>query len=146
MESVKLVNRSIDEIPIGAKATFTKTISDFDIATFGGILCSWHPIHMDDEWTRANTQFPNRIAHGLLTGALVSNPNWRLMDELGLPRTALLSTTSKYIRPVSIGDTITITVEVAEKFPEKKRIRMATVATNQRGEVVMVGEIMEHVL
>jgi 3-hydroxybutyryl-CoA dehydratase len=44
--------------------------------------------------------------------------------------------------PVTIGDTITATVEVIEVIREKKRVRLKTVCTNQDQVVVLDGEAL----
>ena len=100
---------------------------------------------MDGDWARANTPFPDRVAHGVMTTALMSPPIAAFCERWQI-RTALLSTSSKYIRPVVAGDEITTVIEVVEKIDERRRIRLEAKATNQRGEVVMVGEAVEQVL
>ena len=68
-----------------------------------GAIQSFNPLHFDGDWTRANTDFPNRIAHGVMTAALMSKPLAQLCE----------------LKPVIIGDIITATVTLAEKFDEK---------------------------
>ncbi len=46
----------------------------------------------------------------------------------------------RFVAPVMIGDTITVTYEVKEIEAERRRSRSALTATNQRGEVVGVAE------
>ncbi len=100
---------------------------------------------MDGDWARANTPYPDRIAHGVMTTALVSKSLVQLFERFKT-RTALLSTASKYIRPVVAGDTITTTVRLVEKIDDRQRIRFEVEAKNQNGDVVMVGELLELVL
>ena len=75
---------------------------------------------------------------------------WRLplprLCERWKIRTALVSTSSKYIRPVVAGDTVTTVVRLVEKIDARKRIRFEIESKNQRGEVVMVGEMVEQAL
>jgi acyl dehydratase len=42
-------------------------------------------------------------------------------------------------RPVRIGDTITVELNVTEKLPEKKFVKMTSIARNQHGKVVVSG-------
>jgi 3-hydroxybutyryl-CoA dehydratase len=44
-----------------------------------------------------------------------------------------------FIAPVKIGDTIEVTVTVAEKRDDKRIIKLRTTASNQRGEIVIDG-------
>ena len=82
---------------------------------------------------RANTHFPDRIAHGVMTTALMSKPLVQFCERFKI-RTALLSTNSKYIRPVVAGDTVTTTIQLTEKLDERKRIRFEVKCTNQNGD------------
>lgn len=136
---------TLDDVPLGASESLTRTITAADIDNFAQTIGSQHPIHMDDEWARTHTKFPGRLAHGVMMAALLSRPLASLVERLRL-NTALLSTSAKFVAPVLVGDTITVEVKVAEKIPERKRLKFAVEARNQRGEVVMVGEAQEQLL
>ena len=41
------------------------------IDTLASTIESFNLIHMDSQWARADTPFPNRIAHGFLTSSLM---------------------------------------------------------------------------
>ena len=134
-----------EDVPLGASASGSQTVDGIAIDAFASAINSFNPIHMDGDWARANTRYPDRIAHGVMTTALMSNPIARFCEDWRI-RTALLSTSSKYIRPVIAGDTVTTTIRLTEKIDEKKRMRFSVESTNQRGEVVMVGEAVEQAL
>jgi len=55
------------------------------------------------------------------------------------PGTIYLGQTMRFARPVKIGDTITVHVEILEKLP-KNRVRVGTNVSNQNGELVVEGE------
>lgn len=134
-----------ESLPIGAAESSSQIIDGAAIDAFAGAIQSFNPIHMDGDWARANTPYPDRIAHGVMTTALMSRPLVQFCERYKI-RTALLSTTSKYIRPVVAGDTITTMVRLVEKIDARKRIRFEIEAKNQNGEVVMVGEMLEQAL
>ncbi len=134
-----------EELPLGAEESSSQLIDGDAIDSFARSIQSFNPIHMDGDWARANTPYPDRIAHGVMTTALMSRPLVQFCERFKV-RTALLSTTSKYIRPVIAGDTITTTVRLIEKIDEKKRIRFEVQSKNQSGDVVMVGELLEQAL
>jgi 3-hydroxybutyryl-CoA dehydratase len=46
----------------------------------------------------------------------------------------------KFIRPVRIGDTITVQATVIERNDAKRRLTLHTTVTNQRGELIIDGE------
>ncbi|MGF7163687.1 acyl dehydratase [Rhodoligotrophos appendicifer] len=80
-----------------------------------------------------------------MTSALMSKPIVQFCERFRV-RTALLSTSAKYLRAVVIGDTVTTVVRLAAKDDEKRRIRFEVQARNQRGELVQTGEAIERAL
>ena len=90
-----------------------------------------------DEEVASRSQFGGRIAHGMLTAGLVSAA---IASKLPGPGAIYLSQSLRFTRPVRIGDTVTVKLEVLELIAAKRRVRLATVCTNQNGETVMDGE------
>ncbi len=134
-----------EEIPLDVVETFTRIVDGASIDAFAQAIQSFNPIHMDSDWARANSPFPDRIAHGLMTSALVSRPIANFAERFKL-RTVLISSTAKYIRPVVAGDTVTTTLRLIEKIDARKRLRFEVESRNQRGEIVMVGEAVEQAI
>lgn len=128
--------KTIDEIEVGETARFTKTITQYDVSAFAGITGDFNPLHVDHEYA-ADSRFGRPLAHGALLCGLVSN-----VLGMQLPGTGALyaSQSLAFKRPVYLGDTITAEVEVAERIPEKNRVRFVTRCLNQDGEIVAEGE------
>ncbi|HNH10464.1 MAG TPA: MaoC/PaaZ C-terminal domain-containing protein, partial [Leptospiraceae bacterium] len=61
--------KTFEEIQIGEKASFTKTITETDVYMFAGISGDFNPLHVDEEYAKT-TQFRTRIAHGGLAASL----------------------------------------------------------------------------
>ena len=91
-----------EDIQIGDTATFSKTISEFDIYQFAGITGDFNPMHINEEFADT-TIFEDRIAHGLLTGSFISTV---LGMKLPGPNSIYLSQSFSFTAPVKIGDTI----------------------------------------
>lgn len=127
---------SYEEIRIGDKASFTKTISESDVYQFAGITGDFNPVHVNSEFAN-QTIFKERIAHGLLTAGFISAV---LGMKLPGPDTIYLSQKVDFKSPVKIGDTITAEVEVLEKKDPKKIIRLRTIVKNQLDQIVIDGE------
>ncbi|MDR4947237.1 MaoC family dehydratase [Neobacillus cucumis] len=125
-----------DDIQIGDTATFSKTVSEFDIYQFAGLTGDFNPMHIDADFAK-KTFFKERIAHGLLSGSFISTV---LGMKLPGPNTIYLSQNFKFIAPVKIGDTIKVIVEVMEKRDDKKLITLKTQVRNQSEELVVDGE------
>ena len=125
-----------EEIQIGDKASFTKTVSESDVYQFAGITGDFNPIHINSEHAR-NTIFKERIVHGILTTGLISAV---IGTKLPGTDTIYLSQKVDFKAPVKIGDTVTAEVEVLEKKDRKKIIRLRTIVKNQLDEIVVDGE------
>jgi 3-hydroxybutyryl-CoA dehydratase len=128
--------KSFDQFKVGDQARFRKTIVESDVYLFAGITGDLNPVHVDAEFA-GTTVFGSRVAHGMLTGGLISAV---LGTRLPGPGTIYLSQTLKFLLPVYPGDTITAEVEVVEKIAGKNRLRLRTTCYNQKGEAVLDGE------
>ena len=134
-----------EDLPLSAEASASQLIDGPAIDAFAHAIQSFNTVHMNGDWARENTHYPDRIAHGVMTTALMSQPLVQFCEQYKI-RTALLTSSSRYTRAVIAGDTVTTTVRLAEKIDGKKRIRFEVEAKNQNGEVVMIGELLEQCL
>ncbi len=125
-----------EEIQVGDTDSFTKTITDYDIVQFARLTGDFNPVHLDSEYAK-KTLFKERIAHGILSGSIISTV---LGMRLPGPNTIYLSQNFKFLAPVKIGDTIKANVEVVEKRDDKKLIKLKTQVKNQHEETVVDGE------
>ena len=135
---VKVIKKELmyEDIQIGDTDSFTKTITEYDIVQFARLTGDFNPVHLDPEYAKT-TPFKERIAHGILSGSIISTV---LGMRLPGPNTIYLSQNFKFLLPVKIGDTIKAHVEVVEKRDEKKIIKLKTKVINQHQEVVVDGE------
>lgn len=127
-----------EDIEIGDTASFSKTIGEIDVYQFAGITGDFNPMHMNKEYAKT-TVFKERIVHGMLTASFISTV---LGMKLPGPNTIYMEQNVRFLAPVHIGDTITVTVTVIAKDDTKKRIRLRTTVTNQEGKVVVDGEAL----
>lgn len=116
-------------------ACLSKTVSEADILMFAGVSGDTNPVHLDAEFA-ASTMFGGRIAHGMLSAALISAV---FGTRLPGPGCIYLSQTLKFKAPVKIGDTVVARVTVKELKVEKRRAVFSTVCT-VGGTVVLDGE------
>ena len=128
--------KSINEINIGDKSSYSRTVTETDVVLFGGVSGDLNPAHFNEEYCK-ETMFKGRIAHGMLSAGYISTV---LGMQLPGPGTIYLSQEVKFIAPVRFGDTITATVEVVEKIEDKNRIVLETICVNQQGKVVIKGK------
>lgn len=132
----RMAGLTIEQVAVGRTEEFTKTISESDVYGFAGITGDFNPVHVDQVAAEAS-MFGERIAHGMLTAALISTV---IGMKLPGPGCIYLSQSLRFKAPVRFGDTITARAEVAEVLTEKNRLRLTTRCVNQKGEVVAEGE------
>lgn len=125
-----------DQLAVGQSAEFAKTVTETDVVLFAGITGDLNPAHID-QVAAERGRFGGRIAHGMLSAGFISAA---LAMKLPGPGTIYLSQSLRFTRPVLIGDTVTARVEILELVAAKRRARLATTCTNQRGETVLDGE------
>src|SRR5258707_389482 len=121
---------------VGARATTERTITDADIVRFAEVSGDRNPIHLDEEYA-ARSPFGRRVAHGFLTGSMISA---MIGMDLPGPGSIYLGQTMKFLAPVAIGDTVTVSVEIIGVREDKRILTLRTDATNQDGVLVLTGE------
>lgn len=118
-----------------------RTITETDVVNFAGLSGDYNPLHTNEQYAKT-TIFGRRIAHGVLGIALMVGFN----QSLGITEEtmhAFLGLEWDFLRPVFIGDTLHLEIEVESKRESKKddrgivnfRCRMV----NQHGEVAQEG-------
>ena len=118
-----LRNHTFDELALGDSASLQRTLTADDIALFAVMSGDVNPQHLDPEFA-ASTRFHGVIAHGLWGGALISAV---LGTQLPGPGTVYGAQSLKFLRPVRVGDTLTITVTVSERDEAHRRVKLADV-------------------
>ena len=128
-------NVTYDEISIGQVARMSRQLTIADIQAFAAVSGDINPAHLDADYAN-DTVFHGVIAHGMWSGALISA---LLGTEFPGPGTIYLNQDLHFIRPVRIGDTLTVTVTVTTKDDAKKRLTLDCDVVNQHGEKVVTG-------
>jgi 3-hydroxybutyryl-CoA dehydratase len=126
-----------EDLSVGLTESFAKTVASSDVVGFAEVTGDRNPIHLSEHFA-AKTTFGTRIAHGLYTASLISA---LLGTRLPGPGAVYLSQTLNFRAPVKIGDTVTVTVTVAELLPEKSRARLACMCRVGE-ETVLDGEAL----
>lgn len=130
--------KTVESIPLGAKAYFSKTITEGDVALFAGITGDFAPLSINQEFAE-QTSFGSRIVQNMLIATLT----WPVSTELVSPGAVTITQEGTFFRPVYVGDTITVVGEVTEKIFEKKIVIVKTTCYNQNDEIVMDGSAVE---
>ena len=120
----------------------SRTVSAADIAAFAGLSGDFSPLHTDDEWTRENTPFSGRIAHGALVFSVSQGLRTPVVDDIAV--IAFLGFERTLAGPIYPGDTITARWTVAQvrrsrSRPDRGIARLSVAVVNQDGTVVQRG-------
>lgn len=122
---------------IGSKVSFSKTVGESDIYLFAGITGDFSPNHVNSEYMKA-TPYGRIIAHGVLVMGFMSTTSTKILDLIDRPAVSYGYDRVRFVKPVFVGDTITVTYEVVQQDLEAAKTFSQVTATNQRGEVVAV--------
>lgn len=122
--------------------TFSKTVSESDVYLFAGITGDLSPNHVNAEFMKT-TPYGQRVAHGALLVGYMSAAS-SLAVERGLKVIDGMSPVSlgydrvRFLKPVFIGDTITVAYNVTRTDTEARRSYAGIAVTNQHGETVAI--------
>lgn len=120
----------------GDRFFIKKKITDSVIRTFAELSGDNNPIHLDDD-AAALTPFGRRVAHGMISGALISAV---LGIKIDPGKIVYLSQTMKFTAPVFVDDVITAEAEVVNVREDKPIVTLSTVCRNEDGATVVEGE------
>ena len=124
-------------LKVGDKVVLSVEITEEMVQKFAEVSGDFNPIHIDEEYA-SKTRFKRRIAHGILSAALISRA---LGQNLG-PGGIYLSQSLKFMTPVFIGDTVSIELTVTNIREERGIGSVETLVKNQNGELCVKGEAM----
>lgn len=131
----------------GDKVTFAKTVGETDIYMFAGITGDFSVNHVNDQYMK-QSKYGQRIAHGALMVGFMSTCSTMMIEKCNGTSgdetpVSLGYDKLRFIGPVFIGDTVTLTYTIAEVDPVKRRSIANLEVINQHDKLVAVGR---HVL
>ena len=142
-----MTTKFFDDLQIGEKEkTAGRTITEADVVNFAGLSGDFNAVHIDKEFAK-NTFFGKRIAHGILVFAVASGLFTQSRMNISIKENvlALMEINWKFLKPVFIGDTIHLEVEIMEKKETSKPDRGVVIkrrtVVNQNGDIVQQGDV-----
>ncbi len=127
--------KTLSELTIGDRVEIPYTIEDQHVRLFAEATGDCNPIHLDESYAAAS-RFGRRVAHGVLLSGIVSGILGMQFPGLG---TVAREMTSKFLKPVYIGETVTIVAEVTEKVEKINLCRIAFKVLNAENVLVANG-------
>ncbi|MBV8467530.1 MAG: bifunctional enoyl-CoA hydratase/phosphate acetyltransferase [Burkholderiales bacterium] len=129
-------NRTFDEIAMGDGAKLTRTLQLEDIQLFAVMSGDVNPSHLDPEYAQ-NGRFHGLVAHGMWGAALISCV---LGTHFPGPGTVYVGQSLQFIRPVHLGDTLTVEVVVTAKHSDNGHLVLHCRCMNQDGLTAIEGD------
>lgn len=136
---MRTVARYFEQYELGAERVTTgRTVTESDVVLHAGQTGDWFPHHVDAEWC-ATQSFGQRIAHGTL---VLSVAIGMTADEINPHATSYGYDRVRFVAPVHIGDTITVTAAISAKrdhpkYADRGLVDEQVTVTNQHGRTVL---------
>ncbi|MGI6083922.1 MAG: MaoC family dehydratase [Acetivibrionales bacterium] len=124
---------------IGDAFTFSKTVGETDVYLFAGITGDFNNNHINEEYM-SNTVYKKRIMHGALGVGFMSTASSVALNAQKLVAVSAGYDRIRFIKPVFIGDTVTVKYTIEEKDEEKMKTVANVELFNQNGELCTVGK------
>ncbi len=131
----RIENRTYEEIEVGDSARVTRRLTRRDIDLFATVSGDINPTHVDAAFA-ASDEFHGVIAHGMWGASLISTV---LGTELPGPGTVYLQQSLRFLGPIALGDTVTVTVTAREKHAQHHQISFDCLCANQHAQVLIDG-------
>lgn len=128
-------NVTFDELTVGQSARLFRTLTLEDIQAFAAVSGDTNPAHVDPEYAN-DTLLHGVVGHGMWSAALISA---LLGTRFPGPGTIYVDQVLHFVRPVRVGDTLSVVVTVLTKHAENKHVDLDCQVTNQKGERVLHG-------
>ena len=129
-------------VKIGSKTTFSKTISESDVYLFAGITGDFSPNHINRQYMERSS-YGRLMAHGALLVGFMSTVSTMAIAETREADEIPVSVgydRIRFLHPVFLGDTVTVTYKIIEIEHSRKRSYADIELINQNRELVAVAK------
>jgi 3-hydroxybutyryl-CoA dehydratase len=129
-------------VKVGDSVTFAKTVGESDVYGFAGITGDFSANHVNEQYM-AGSKYGRRIAHGALLVGYMSACSTQIVERHGgwsgdETAVSLGYDRIRFLGPVFIGDTVTLTYTIAETDATKRQALGDIRVVNQNGDLVAV--------
>lgn len=124
-----------EDLSVGMTAAISKTVTVRDIELFAEAVGDINPIHLDVEFAK-QTRFKGIIAHGMLTGGLISSVLGTRLPGLGA---IYVKQSLEFHAPVRPGEMVEARVRITMLDPTRNRVYLETTCVCD-GTTVLSGE------
>lgn len=135
-------NYSFSDITIGMEHSFQVEITAGMLERFQEITGDVNPLHIEEGFAKERG-YTGRVAYGMLTASFLST-----LAGVYLPgkNSLIHSVETKFVKPVYIGDVLTVSGTVTERLELFSAFTMKVTIRNQHQEKVLRGTMQIGVL
>lgn len=126
---------TLTELAVGDSETLTVTLDDERVQAFAMATGDTNPIHLDETYA-AESPFGRRVVHGVLLTGVVSGLLGTQFPGLG---TVAREMNAKFSGPIYVGETITVTAEVAAIREKLNMVTLKYTVQNEAGKTAVKG-------
>ncbi|MEU2348197.1 SDR family oxidoreductase [Modestobacter sp. NPDC049651] len=124
-----------DAIQVGDTRSLVRTITEADVRRFVDMTGDDNPLHVDPAYAET-TAFKDVVVHGMLGASFLSTV---IGTQLPGPGALWVSQDLEFLRPVRLGDELTVSATVAAKHGRDRLLELDTRIVNQHQQVVLSG-------
>ena len=141
-----MARSGLDSVKVGDSYRFAKTVGETDVVLFAGITGDFSDTHINDQYMKERSNLGGRIAHGALMVGYMSTASTisiaHVIHQEGLTDFPVSAGYDKlrFLKPVMLGDTVTVIYTVASVDKERGRSVAKVEVINQHGELKAVAE------
>lgn len=120
--------RTIEGLRAGDSFSISRTFTEEEVIRFADLTRDYNPVHFDERFSRAKN-FPERICHGLLVAAMVSE----IGGQIGWLASEMKF---QFRKPVYIGQTISCSLTIT-RVDDRRRAEAVALFRNRDSAVVL---------
>lgn len=124
------------ELKVGDTASITRLFTDEDVRLYADLSTDHNPVHLDEDFAK-QTQFGQRIVHGMLVSSLFSA---LLGEHLPGHGTIYMSQNIQFKVPVYLNTPVIATVEIVNIREGKPIVTLQTTCVDEIGKLLVTGE------
>ena len=124
------------ELKVGDTASITRLFTDEDVRLYADLSTDHNPVHLDEDFAK-QTQFGQRIVHGMLVSSLFSA---LLGEHIPGHGTIYMSQNIQFKAPVYLNTPVIATVEIVNIREGKPIVTLQTTCVDEIGKLLVTGE------
>lgn len=130
--------KTVESIPMGQKAYYSKTITEADIALFCGITGDGAQLSTNEAFAASTS-----LGRCPVQNEVLASYTWPVSTEIASPGAVTIGQELTFYAPAFVGDTITVIGVVDKKNFEKKFVYVHVTIYNQNDDILCDGSILE---